>query len=62
MPIAATIQRLAAVVRPRTDMPERMIAPAPRKPIPVTICAAMRVGSTGEPADTKSSNPYAETT
>jgi hypothetical protein len=22
-----------------------MIAPAPRKPMPVTICAAMRVGS-----------------
>ena len=22
-----------------------MIAPAPRKPIPVTICAAIRVGS-----------------
>jgi hypothetical protein len=26
-----------------------MIAPAPRKPIPVTICAAMRVGSTELP-------------
>ena len=38
-------QTLAAVVRPRTDNPWRMIAPAPRKPIPLTICAAIRVGS-----------------
>ena len=38
-----------------------MIAPAPRKPIPVTICAAIRVGSTGEPAATNSAKPYAET-
>ena len=36
---------VAAVVRPRTEKPWRMIAPAPRKPMPVTICAAMRVGS-----------------
>src|SRR5439155_19815232 len=42
----------------RTEIPSRMIAPAPRKPIPVTICAATRVGSTLEP---KSSNPYAPT-
>src|SRR5439155_10255268 len=58
MPIAATIQRLPAVVRPRTEIPSRMIAPAPRKPIPVTICAATRVGSTLVP---KSANPYAPT-
>ncbi len=45
MPIAATIQRLAAVVSPRTETPWRRIAPAPRKPTPVTICAAIRVGS-----------------
>src|SRR5436853_610800 len=56
MPIAETAQRFAAVVRPRTEMPSRMIAPAPRKPIPVTICAATRVGSTFEP---KSWKPYA---
>src|SRR5229473_5259602 len=36
---------VAAVVRPRTSVPWRRIAPAPRKPTPVTICAAMRVGS-----------------
>src|SRR5947209_15143966 len=65
MPIAATAQRLAAVVRPRTFMPSRMIAPAPRKPMPVTICAAMRVGSartTLVPLIRKPSKPYAETT
>ena len=49
MPIAATIQRLAAVVSPRTVRPWRMIAPAPRKPMPVTICAAIRVGSKTTP-------------
>src|SRR6266576_4727667 len=58
MPIAATSQSDAAVVSPRTERPWRMIAPAPRKPIPVTICAAMRVGSTLAP---KLLKPYAET-
>src|ERR671939_18760 len=64
MPIAATSQNVAAVVRPRTDSPCRMIAPAPRKPIPVTICAAMRVGSartTLAPELRKAWKPYAET-
>src|ERR1044072_4085215 len=45
MPIAATTQSVAAVVSPRTERPCRMIAPAPRKPIPVTIWEAIRVGS-----------------
>ena len=49
MPIAATTQSVAAVVSPRTDTPWRMMAPAPRKPIPVTIWAAMRVGSNVTP-------------
>src|SRR6185503_15793426 len=44
-PTAATVQRQAAVVRPRTERPDRMIAPAPRKPTPATTCAAMRPGS-----------------
>src|ERR671930_1025206 len=64
MPIAATSQSVAAVVSPRTERPCRMIAPAPRKPIPLTICAAMRVGSvrTSEPPLTRNSwNPYADT-
>src|SRR5436190_390658 len=63
MPIAATTQSVAAVVSPRTDNPWRMIAPAPRKPIPVTICAAIRVGSartTFPPLTRNSRKPYAE--
>src|SRR3954454_8125749 len=64
MPIAATSHSVAAVVSPRTDRPSRMIAPAPRKPIPVTIWAAMRVGSartTLPPWVRNSWKPYAET-
>jgi hypothetical protein len=45
MPIAAVIQIDAAVVRPRTEKPSLKITPAPRKPIPVMIPCAMRVGS-----------------
>jgi hypothetical protein len=46
MPIAATIHSDEAVVTPRTVTPWRMIAPAPRNPMPETICAAnpRRVG------------------
>src|SRR6478609_4828431 len=64
MPRAATTQRVAAVVSPRTERPSRMIAPAPRKPMPVTICAAMRVGSARTmlpPPARNSWKPYAET-
>ena len=39
---AATIWVNAAVVMPCTALPLRRIAPPPRKPIPVTICAAIR--------------------
>ena len=45
MPIAATAQMVAAVVSPRTRSLRRKIVPAPRKPMPVTICAATREGS-----------------
>src|ERR1700722_7437370 len=45
MPIAATTQMLAAVVRPRMISRRKMMTPAPRKPIPETICAATREGS-----------------
>ena len=47
MPTPAVAQRLAAVVRPRTDVPYLRIAPAPRKPMPETIWAAIREGSVG---------------
>ena len=42
MPIAAVIHTAAAVVIPLTSRPPCTIAPAPRKPTPVTICAATR--------------------
>ena len=45
MPTAAANQMVAAVVRPRTVDGVRQIVPAPRKPMPVTICAATRAGS-----------------
>src|SRR5438105_7955206 len=63
MPIAATTHNVAAVVSPRTDRPWRMIAPAPRKPMPVTICAAIRVGSARTTLCPEARNawkPYAE--
>ena len=47
-PIAATSQRLAAVVRPLTVRPLRRIAPAPRKLMPETTEAAMREKSAWE--------------
>lgn len=45
MPTAAVIQTVAAVVMPLTMPPDWRMAPAPRKPTPVTIWAAMRPGS-----------------
>jgi hypothetical protein len=45
MPIADVIQIDAAVVSPRTDRPSLNMTPAPRKPMPVMIPCAMRVGS-----------------
>ncbi len=46
MPMAALSQTVAAVVRPRTVSLLTKMTPAPRKPIPETICAATRLGST----------------
>src|SRR5437868_11342583 len=46
MPSEAATQMEAAVVSPRTSSPWRRMLPAPRNPTPVTIWAAMRVGST----------------
>src|SRR2546423_8023022 len=45
MPIAAVAQMVAAVVSPRTRSFRRKMVPAPRKPMPGTICAATREGS-----------------
>src|SRR5438132_10453486 len=46
MPSDAATQMDAAVVNPRTSSPWRRMLPAPRNPTPVTIWAAIRVGST----------------
>src|ERR1700694_5461582 len=54
-PTAAEYHRVAAVLRPRTLSPSRMITPAPRNPIPDTIWAATRVGSAVAPL-----NPFAD--
>src|ERR1700730_12839971 len=54
-PTAAEHHSVAAVLRPRTLSPSRMITPAPRNPIPDTIWAATRVGSAVAPL-----NPFAD--
>ena len=46
IPIAADSQIAAAVVNPCTDPRRKMMMPAPRKPMPETIWAATRDGST----------------
>jgi hypothetical protein len=45
-PIAATAQRLAAVVNPRITSRLKMIVPAPKNPIPLTTWAAPPAGTT----------------
>ena len=45
MPIPAVTHMSAAVVNPDTPCFERKIVPAPRKPIPGIIWAAIRLGS-----------------
>ncbi len=45
MPIPAVTHIKAAVVNPDTPCFERKIVPAPMKPIPGMICAAIREGS-----------------
>ena len=44
-PMAIDIHIVAAVVRPFTSKPLFNMAPAPKKPTPVTTCAAKRAGS-----------------
>src|SRR5580700_2612838 len=52
---------LAAVVRPLTISPRAKIAPAPRKPIPDTTCAATREGSRMTFGPRTEPKPYADT-
>ena len=63
MPIPAVAQTPAAVVRPLMVWLRTKIMPAPRKPTPVTICAAIREGSSATPLRVVTSEkPYLETT
>ena len=58
-PTAAVTQTDAAVVRPCTESRRTKISPAPRNPMPVTIWAATRDGSTTTwPVRSTSLNPY----
>lgn len=61
IPTAAVAQIDAAVVRPDTLFCRTKISPAPRKPIPETICAAIRDGSKVMPSLVTVLKPYAET-
>jgi hypothetical protein len=60
-PTAAVSQTPAAVVSPRTESRRTKISPAPRKPIPETIWAATREGSsTTSFGNSTSKKPYLE--
>ena len=62
MPTAAVTQMVVAVVRPRTGSLRTKMTPPPMKPMPETICAAMREGSrTTRPWASMSVKPYFET-
>jgi len=56
IPTAAVTHKVAAVVNPFTENPFFKIVPAPRKPIPETICAAILPGSPPLPANTVTDN------
>ncbi len=59
MPIAADSHTAAAVVSPCTEPRRKMMMPAPRKPMPETIWAATRDGSTTtRPSCSTSEKPY----
>ena len=57
IPTAADTQMVAAVVRPRTTSRPLKMTPAPRKPIPLTIWAAMRDGSRTAPGSVTKAKP-----
>ncbi len=50
MPMAQVSQIVAAVVRPRTASFFTKIRPPPMNPMPETICAATRDGSSATPS------------
>jgi hypothetical protein len=59
IPIAADSHTAAAVVSPCTEPRRKMMMPAPRKPMPETIWAATRDGSTTRrPSCSTSEKPY----
>src|SRR5450830_87817 len=51
-----SLQRLEAS-QPRPISPRAMLAPAPRKPMPDTTCAAIREGSSPTPGAVTSTKP-----
>ena len=57
MPTAAETQMVAAVVSPRTTSLPLKMTPAPKKPIPLTIWAAMRDGSRTAPGSITKAKP-----
>src|SRR5690625_2637776 len=61
IPTAAVTQILAAVVRPTTMLRRVKITPAPRNPIPLTICAAIRDGSRRASSPSTALKPDADT-
>ena len=56
MPMPAVTQMPAAVVSPRTICFWKMMVPAPMKPMPVTTCEAMRLGSRLTPGSPSSAS------
>src|SRR5690625_4330709 len=61
IPTAAVTQMLAAVVSPTTMLRRVKITPAPRNPIPLTICAAIREGSRRTSSPRTALKPNADT-
>lgn len=61
IPTAAATQIVAAVVSPQTTLRPLKMTPAPRNPMPETICSAMREGSKLTSLPRTAEKPYAET-
>lgn len=61
MPTAEVSHTTAAVVSPRTASRRTKISPPPMNPMPDTICAAIRDGSSVTCSPSTSKNPYSDT-